>query len=171
MSDQTLLLSSNEPFCEVGAEFAPFVTSFIRISLVEVIGLATYIQPLAYPQKDFYITISPGSAFILLFYVSMNGIDKTLKANLGWSSRQECSRYVFRTEFPQREDCEVIGNWSKTLEWASWGNFIYVKLSIACREHIHAFEKKYQPLGTCWHCVVHALVFNEVFGAHANFDL
>lgn len=82
MSDWTLLFSSNEPFCKVGAELAPFAISLVRISLVEVMGLFTHIQPLVSLKKDFYITISSGNALVLLFYVSMNGTDATLKANL-----------------------------------------------------------------------------------------
>ena len=82
MSDWTLLFSSNEPFHKVGAELAPFATSLVRISLVEVMGLFTHIQPLVSPKKDFYITISSGNALVLLFYVSTNGTDATLKADL-----------------------------------------------------------------------------------------
>lgn len=82
MSDQTLLFSSNEPFSKVGAELVPSATSLVSILLVEVTGLFIHIQPLASPKKDFYITISSKNALVFLFYVSMNGTDATLKANL-----------------------------------------------------------------------------------------
>lgn len=53
MSDWTLLFSCNEPFWKVGAELAPFATSLVRISLVEVMGLFTHIQPLVSPKRTF----------------------------------------------------------------------------------------------------------------------
>lgn len=47
---------------------------------------------------------------------------------------EQCSEHMF---FIQYEDCKVIGNSPKILEWVICGNFIYVKLFIACREQTH----------------------------------
>lgn len=79
--------------------------------------------------------------------------------------------YVYRTVFPWYEDCKVIGNSSKILKLVICHNFTYVKLSIACRKQTYTFDKKYPIF--CYTMTLHSICvkFNEVFGAHASFDL
>lgn len=152
MSDRTLLFSSNEAFCKVRAELAPFATSLVRISLVGNMGLFIHIKLLVSPPKrplyhHFFRECVSTSVLCLHGWHRCNFESKSV-VKFKTGVHHICVQNRVSTAGRLQSNRQLIQNLRMgNLRQINLCKVIYIKLSIACREHIHthihAFQKKY----------------------------